>query len=319
MTPSISVVIAAYNAEETLAAELDALGRQTFDGEWEVLVCDNGSADGTAALAASYAETLPRLRVIDASAVRGPGAARNAGARAAASPLLAFCDADDEVADDWLAVMHAALSQADFVTGRARRLEFNARPGEERYFSWGIYHVPFFPYLPAAGAGNMGVHRQAFLDVGGFDESMRTGEDLDLCWRLQLAGHTLVEEPAAVVTVSNREGLRASIAQTYAYGVGDARLKHKYAQVETAFRAAPRPSAPTAPDAEEEPAVRSRAAAVLTAAPKLLRKVIALRRPSDLTEVARRISAQAGYRFGRIDRSAPQVTPPETLPGTGAP
>ncbi|WP_258934114.1 glycosyltransferase [Nesterenkonia pannonica] len=305
MTPSISVVIAAYNAQETLAAELDALGRQTFDGEWEVLVCDNGSTDGTAALAASYAGTLPRLRVIDASAVQGPGAARNAGARAAESPCSRSATPTTwSQTTGWPSCTQPSPGRPSSpgVPAASSSMRVRARSATSAGASTGCRSSP----SARRKRGNMGVHRQAFLDAGGFDESMRTGEDLDLCWRLQLAGHTLVEKPAAVVTVSNREGLRASIAQTYAYGVGDARLKHKYAQVEAAFRAAPQPPAPT-PAAEDEPLTRSRAAAALAAAPKLLRKVIALRRPSDLTDVARRISAQAGYRFGRIDRSAPQV------------
>lgn len=323
-TPEISLVIAAYNAAETIGAELDALAEQTFEGAWEVLVCDNGSTDETAAVAASYADSLPVLRVVDASAVRGPGAARNAGAAAASAPLLAFCDADDVVASDWLAVMRSALEEATLVTGRPRRLEFNSRPEDPQYFTWGIYRVPFFPYLPGAGAGNMGVHRDAFLSVGGFDESLHTGEDLDLCWRLQLAGHQLVEEPAAVVTVSNREGLRATIAQTYAYGVGDRRLKHKYALVEEAFlrQASRTEAAPGASDGSPGSSASGSWAPGPSAPPlaaRIWRKVTTTRRLSDLTNLTRRVSTWVGFRFGRIDRTVPQVIPPARLPDTTRP
>lgn len=324
MSTEISVVIAAYNAADTLGAQLQALARQTFTGEWEVLVCDNGSTDDTAAVAAAHADAVPGLRVLDASAVRGPGAARNVGAQAASSPLLAFCDADDVVADDWVAVMRTALGQASLVTGRPRRLEFNSRPEDPQYFSWGIYWVPFFPYLPGAGAGDMGVHRDTFLEVGGFDESLRTGEDLDLCWRMQLAGHELVEEPAAVVTVSNREGLSATIAQTYGYGVGDRRLKHKYALVEEAFLNRARRTQAGSPARQDGSAASAQNSAD-AAAPatqnsaadlgrRVWQKLKTTRRLSDLTTITRRASTWAGYRFGRIDRSAPQVAPPETLP-----
>lgn len=329
-TPEISVVIAAYNAAETIGAELDALAQQTFTGAWELIVCDNGSTDDTRAVATAYSDSVPGLQVIDASAVRGPGSARNAGAHAAGAPLLAFCDADDVVADDWLAVMRAALADATLVTGRPRRLEFNSRPEDPQYFSWGIYRVPYFPYLPGAGAGNMGVHRDAFLAVGGFDTSLRTGEDLDLCWRMQLAGHVLVEEPAAVVTVSNREGLPATIKQTFAYGVGDRRLKHKYALVEEAFRRqAASGSAVTSGSATRSPGTSAPSAATSDAQPqdeadgsaaalvsRIWYKVRKTRRLSDLTNITRRISTWAGYRYGRIDRTAPQVTPPATLPRT---
>jgi glycosyltransferase involved in cell wall biosynthesis len=318
--PVISVVIAAYNAQDTLTAQLRALAAQQVDGEWEVLVCDNGSTDATADVARRSAEFLPRVRLVDASARRGPGAARNAGARASRAPLLAFCDADDVVAEGWVTAMIGALGRAPFVTGRSRRPEFNARPGDAHTFSWGRYRVPYFPYLPGAGAGNMGVHRDAFLEVGGFDDSMRTGEDLDLAWRMQLAGHELIEEPRAVVYVSNREGLGATIAQTFAYGVGDRRLAHKYALVAAAYRRegprarAEAPETSTAATSAAPAASGSASASGIAA--RVWRKARSLRRPSDLTNIVRTAATWAGFRFGRVSGAAPQVAPPAQLPPT---
>lgn len=313
--PVISVVIAAYNAERTLQAQLDALDAQRVDVEWDVLVCDNGSTDATADVVRRAQQRMPRLRLVDASQRRGPGAARNVGASASDARFLAFCDADDVVAEGWVATMARALERASFVTGRSRRPEFNARPGDPHTFAWGRYRVPYFPYLPGAGAGNMGVHREAFLRVGGFDDTLRTGEDLDFSWRMQLAGHTLVEDPRAVVYVSNREGLGATIAQTFAYGVGDRRLAHKYALVAEAYRnEGPRRRTEQLPSPDDD------GGGVDTATPGLLarvwRKAGSVRRVSDLTNVTRTLSTKAGFRFGRIDRSAAQVTPPAELPPT---
>src|SRR6185295_6515304 len=59
-----SVVIPAYNAAATIGAQLDALAAQTYNGAWEVLVCDNGSSDTTLEVVASYTDRLPRLRVV---------------------------------------------------------------------------------------------------------------------------------------------------------------------------------------------------------------------------------------------------------------
>jgi len=312
--PEISVVIAAYNAEQTLGAQLDALARQDFAGEWEVLVCDNGSTDGTVDVVRERQATQPNLRLVDASARRGPGAARNAGVRVARAPRLAFCDADDLVEPGWLAALHRALDRAPAVTGRARRAEFNSRPDNPVYFSWGLYRVPFFPYLDGAGAGNFAVRTEAFRRIGGFDEALRTGEDLDLTWRLQLAGFRLVEEPAAVVTVSNRAGLGSTITQTFAYGVGDKRLVHKYALVAEAFRTGdlvlPEPSQHAQPT--EDPADRPEPPRESTAR-RVLRKLRTTRRLSDLTNVTRKAATWLGFRFGRIDRSAPQLRPPAAL------
>jgi GT2 family glycosyltransferase len=320
--PTLSVVIAAFDAQPTLPDQLAALARQDADVPWEVVVADNGSADGTRDMVARLAATTPRLRLVDASARRGPAAARNAGARASTAPLLAFCDADDVVADDWVAAMAAALDRAEVVVGRSRRPEYNSRPDEPEYFTWGLYRVPFFPYLEAGNAGNLAVRREAFDEVGGFDERLRTGEDLDLCWRLQLAGHRIAEEPAAVVTFRNRPTLRATVVQTYAYGAGNRALVHKYARVAAAFAAGPLPDegddrdepddAPAADGPVRQPGVPVSPSPGLVG--RAWRKVTRLRRPSDLTTVTRSVATWAGFRFGRLDPSIGQLEPPARLP-----
>ena len=325
VAPRVSVIIAAYNAEETLDAQLDALERQTADFSFEVLVCDNGSTDGTAALTRRRMQRTPHLRLIDASARRGPGAARNAGARAARAPFLVFCDADDVVADDWLALMHGSLSEAPFVSGTSRRPELNSRPENPTYFDWSLYRMPFFPYLAGAGAGNMGIHKAVFDEVGGFDETLRTGEDLDLCWRVQLAGYPLIANDSAIVNVSNRTGLRATMRQGFGYGVGDKMLAYKFARVAEAYKARPPATADAAPEAAgeasgspvdgdagtESPGRLSRIGALVS---RVLRKFRRVPRASDFTEITLEVATALGFRFGRIDRSVPQVEPPATLP-----
>lgn len=308
--PALSVIIAAYNAQETIGAQLDALRRQDVPFAWEVLVCDNGSDDDTAKVVVEATESMPHLRLVDASRRRGPGAARNEGARRARAPWLAFCDADDVVDDDWVGQMHTALTTYQFITGRSRRPELNSPPGAPRYFDWSTYRLPFFPYLDGAGAGNMAIHKAVFDEAGGFDESLRTGEDLDLCWRVQLAGHALVTHEDAVVNVSNREGLRASFLQAFTYGVGNKRLRHKYALVIQAFR-----------QKEADPAVhhaqppsQADGGRVRT----LARKFVRLRRLSDLTDVTHRTAMELGFRWGVVDRRRPQLKPPPVLPAASS-
>ncbi|NTV38906.1 MAG: glycosyltransferase [Demequinaceae bacterium] len=323
VVPEVSVVIAALNAERTLGGQLAALSRQEVSFPWEIVVCDNGSTDGTVRLVRTWQERLPQLRVVDASARRGPGAARNVGAAAASAPLLLFCDADDVVADDWLREMHSALRGEKFVTGNSRRPEFNSRPGAPVYFDFSTYRTRIFPQLPVAGAGNMGVHKSAFDEVGGFDYSLRTGEDLDLCWRLQLAGYRLTVQRAAVVNVSNREGLGASFRQAYAYGVGDKRLRHKYARVIRAF--AGLDPLPVATDLAKPPPAAARLGAPHGPSPRspraalrrIMVKVVSIRRPSDLTNLVHKVGTALGYRFGSIDKTVPQLIPPRSVSAVG--
>ena len=76
----ISVIIPCLNAAGTLVEQLEALFGQDYSGEWELLVADNGSSDGTAELVESYRSKLPRLRFVDASARRGQAPAWRATA-----------------------------------------------------------------------------------------------------------------------------------------------------------------------------------------------------------------------------------------------
>src|SRR2546429_2289116 len=97
---SLSVVIPARDAADTLGEQLRALAQQTYRGEWEVIVVVNASIDGTRAIAERAAAVLP-LRVVDLM-TPGTNVARNAGAMAATGEFLLFVDADDVVAPQWL-------------------------------------------------------------------------------------------------------------------------------------------------------------------------------------------------------------------------
>src|SRR5207244_3518041 len=90
----ISVIVPVYNAMPMLAEQLEALSKQTYRGPWELIIADNGSSDGSREIAEAWRSRIPSLRVVDASARRGPATARNVGVEAATGGLLAFCDAD---------------------------------------------------------------------------------------------------------------------------------------------------------------------------------------------------------------------------------
>src|SRR5690349_507959 len=126
MAPRLSVVIACRNAATTLGVQLDALAREPRHAEWEILLCDNGSTDGTVALAESYRERLPNLRIVPAAAHAGPAYARNVGAAHSRAPWLAFVDADDEIAPGWVTAMLTALRDHAFVAGRFEETRLNS-------------------------------------------------------------------------------------------------------------------------------------------------------------------------------------------------
>lgn len=211
--------------------QLAALARQECPVPWEVLVCDNGSTDGTVRVAESWADRLP-LRVVDAAALLGAGPARNEGVKVARGEWIGFCDADDEVGDDWLATLCAALERYPFVAGRLSSERLNSpRVQRSRVLEQqtGLQFSSEAVGLPHAASSNLGIHRSAFLEVGGFDPAVRYLQDTDLCWRVQLAGYVLEWVPELVVYMRLRSTLRAMYRQGWNYGASQARLERRYA------------------------------------------------------------------------------------------
>lgn len=303
MSADTTVVIPAFNAASTLADQLAALEAQSFRGAWEILVCDNGSTDGTPGVVREWQPRLPGLRLVHASERRGSSHARNVGAAAAAGEVLLFCDADDVVSERWVEAMVEGLSRADAVGGAAARELHNARVADRGAVTPPLWSQPPLPWLPAASSYSLGVRTAAFEAVGGFDESLRIGEDLDLCWRLQLAGYSLGACPAAVVHVRDRPTLRGIWRQAYGYGRADRQLEHRFASVRAAYERLDIHG----DDAPPEPAAGSRWRSKARAASRM-------RRPADLSYVVRRTARRAGYRLGRIDERVARVDVPQSLP-----
>ena len=218
----LSVVIPVHDAADTLGVQLDALARQRWDEPWEVIVVDDGSTDGSLEVAESYRARLPNLHVVSAPERRGPAHARNLGAASASGALLAFCDADDAVADDWVAEIGAAVIEHGFVASRmdATRLSTPrglAAKGNRRQQE-GLLEYSYVPFLPFAGGCGLAVRRELHEQVGGFDESMRYLEDCDYCWRVQLAGTPLVFAPRALVHIRHRSSGLALYRQARNWG-----------------------------------------------------------------------------------------------------
>lgn len=212
------------DAAATLADQLGALAGQRYEGRWEVVVADNGSVDDSSAIARRWADRLPELRVVDASAGSGAAHARNAGARAAAGDALVFCDADDVVGPGWLAALAAGLRQAPLVGGR---LDFDLLNSDVsyRYEPPPAIHV-HLDFLPAAASANLAVTREVFEACGGFSERHpgAGAEDVDFCWRAQLLGHALGYAEDAVVSYRLRRTAGAYRRQLRHYGTCDALL-----------------------------------------------------------------------------------------------
>ena len=211
----LSVVIPCRNGAATLGTQLRALALQKAVGEWEVIVADNGSTDGTADVVASFVSSVVPIRMVDASSAPGINHARNEGVRAARGRYILLCDADDVVDPGWVLAMSAAFSGgADLVTGslrRARGRKVADKPDAGLQDGLG--------FLPWPYGANCGFNRRVWDDLGGFDESyVFGGEETEFFWRAQLRGYELRLVPEAVVTYTQREKPREVFSQKFKYG-----------------------------------------------------------------------------------------------------
>jgi len=206
MTPEISVVVPTYNRLDTLREVVPTFLAQDLAPErFEVLVCDSMSIDGTREYLAGINAEHPNIRHLPGP-YNGRAMARNAGIREARGAVVLFNDSDILTSPDLLSqhLRHHAAGEKVAVVGwevqvkdladyAYKRDHVEARghlhPPTRKTLSW-LYFL----------TGNASVRRDDLLAVGSFDESF-TGyghEDLELGYRLQKAGVTILYEPRAV-------------------------------------------------------------------------------------------------------------------------
>jgi glycosyltransferase involved in cell wall biosynthesis len=223
----VTVIVPSYDAGPELQDQLAALADQDYRGEFEVVVADNGASDPGAGAARNWADPGTTARFIDARARRGPGAARNAGARSARGDFFAFCDADDMVSPDWLRLLVETAAVADVVGGRMESARLN------NALACACYDITdpaasHLDFLPAAAGANLGIWGNVFAELGGFDESSVTGEDVALVWNAQLRGYRYRASPA-LVHKRLPGGARDAARRFFRYGMGDAWLYRHFA------------------------------------------------------------------------------------------
>jgi len=219
------------NAAATLDRQLSALSCQVGVGAYEVVVCDNGSTDRTVDIARAWANRIPQLSLVDASARRGAAHARNRGVKATAGDLVAFCEADDEVEPGWLAALaKAAGADHDMVGGRIDVTSLNA-PTVRAWRNWNppSDRLPVKSnFLPFAIGANCAIWRDVLSSVGGWNETYDVQTDVELSWRVQLSSFRLGFAPDAVVRYSYRDSMPALARQSYRFGRTDARLARDF-------------------------------------------------------------------------------------------
>lgn len=212
-----------------------------------VIVSDDGSADA-AAVAATAARHGTTLATHPGRGGRGPAAARNAGLAEVSTGTVAFVDADATVTPEALAVLAGHLA-APAVAAAAPRVRSRIdEPG--LLAAYESVHSPLdlglepslvgpgrrVRYVPAAV---LMVRTEAARAVGGFDDVLAWGEDVDFVWRLAAAGHIVRYDPAAVAWHRPRPSWPAWFEQRRRYGASAPELARRHGRAAAPARCSP--------------------------------------------------------------------------------
>ena len=225
--PSVTVVVAFYNAARTLTDCLQSLLDLNYP-DYEVVVVNDGSTDCSAEIVARYP-----FRIVTHERNLGISAGRNTGLRAATGEIVAYIDADARADRDWLTYLAATyLEQPVAGVGGP-----NPVPPDDAWVAQCVFRAPGGPtqvmlddctaeHIPGC---NMSFLKSALEDVGGFDEQFNTAaDDVDICWRLIERGHRIGFNASAVVWHHRRPSVRAYWRQQVGYGVSEAKLERKF-------------------------------------------------------------------------------------------
>ncbi len=204
-SPFLSVVIPTYNRQERLRRVIGALAEQVVDVPFEVVVVSDGSTDGTNELLASGALPMPVVAATQPNS--GPAAARNRGVELASGEVVLFID-DDVVPDPGLLARHVGWHQAA-ATDRVV-IGPMLTPDDVRLAPWVAWEQRMLykqydamvagewaPTFRQFYTGNASVRRDRIVAAGGFDVRFKRAEDVELAYRLHLAGVEFVYDHEA--------------------------------------------------------------------------------------------------------------------------
>lgn len=216
----VSIIIPVFNRLDLTRQCLEAVRRNTPAGQYELIIVDNGSSDGTTEFLCRE-QDAGRLRVILNPENRGFARACNQGARAAAGPYLLFLNNDTEVQPGWFEPLVAVLDADPKVGAAGSKLLFpngtiqhvgviiidDQKSGKGLVPSHIHYREIVDPSrvnqsmtFQALTAACLLMRRSVFEQTHGFEEDYRNGyEDVDLCFKIQECGWLMVYEPRSVV------------------------------------------------------------------------------------------------------------------------
>ena len=224
--PPVSVVVCSYNGGRTLAQCLESLRKIDYP-DYEVILVDDGSTDDTPEIATRF----PEVKTIRQQN-QGLSAARNVGMQAASGAIIVYTDSDCFAHPNWLTHLVYQLERCGAVGVGGPNLTPDdgwlaacvaAAPGQPTHV---LESDQIAEHIPGC---NMAFYKWALEEINGFDPIYRAaGDDVNICWRLQQAGHWITFAPGAFVWHHRRHNVRAYFKQQRGYGEAEAILSFEH-------------------------------------------------------------------------------------------
>ena len=185
----VTFIIPTLNEEFNVISAIHSIENTMRSSAYEVIVCDNGSQDKTRIVS----EGLGARVFVDRNATIA--GLRNFGVKHSSGQILVFIDADVTLNDDWYKNLESnvlpSLKSKDFITGSSCLTPLRSNFFEKNWFSkLGKSQTNYI------NSGHLIISRPSFDKLKGFDETLRTSEDYDLCQRAQLLGIQVVKSDA---------------------------------------------------------------------------------------------------------------------------
>jgi len=234
----ISVIIPTYNRKDMLEGCLKSIFSQDYNTkDYEVIVVDDASSDGTSSIVKIMAKKHKNLRLIRNRQNMGPAYSRNRGIKKSRGNIIAFTDDDCSVDNDWLRsikITHKNFPQEYGIGGKIIGSEIKSPISRFRTFQidyslkknkLGERHVRYIPTC------NVSYKKSVFKKIGFFDETYRYSEDIDFNMRLEKIGRPICFNEDITVFHRYQRTLKKFLNVSFSYGRFIPRIKKKYPKI----------------------------------------------------------------------------------------